>query len=507
MRKSALWPSLMILLAFTAYSALFLVRLEMQGPKDGGADRKIFISEILDTAKSRVAEHQINWLPSAASAFPDVDEYKFELKWPEFEMPEISWPRITLPEFNVRLPKIDWPEISLPEIETPKIEMPEIKVPEINWPSISLPVFDLKFTLSDFRIPEINLPDVGMPSVYLPELHIPDIRPVVSNWATDKEFDLAIIDLGVIEGGIRQIVMWDHRVSVIVNAKFAGLIGRPVSAQHLSNIEPASGLNIETVSTADLDLQAVTDESSERVSYPVEDPRITAEAVLVPKRSTVISSSRDGQIRQINFDNGDLFKKGDVLIEYECSDLEAQLAAILSEETLSRQKALSSMKLLKLEIMSDIENLTLETEQKKAEAERKSLQQRLSSCTIKADYDGRVTNRLANPGEYTRTDRVLMEVASLETLEAEFILPSRWLRWVNTGAPVIINIYETGKRYDAVINRIHGEIDPISRSIQMSAELGKYEAPLLPGMSGEVTVDVRAVRELGIQGFLETGGL
>ena len=160
-------------------------------------------------------------------------------------------------------------------------------------------------------------------------------------------------------------------------------------------------------------------------------------------------------------------------------------------------------KLLNLDIISDIDHLGIKTEDIKAAGQAKIIESRMEQCYIRAAYDGRVTNRLANPHEYTRSDRVLMEVASLDDLEIEFLLPSRWLRWVNVGAPLTLNIEETGETYSAVIERIHGEVDPVSQSIQISAKLDTYESPLLPGMSGNVHLDITAIRNAGIKGFLE----
>lgn len=228
------------------------------------------------------------------------------------------------------------------------------------------------------------------------------------------------------------------------------------------------------------------------------------ETILVPKKNTVISSSRDGKIRSINVNNGDLFQKGDTLIQYDCRDVEAEIIATRSEASLSKKKALRSAKLFKLEIISDVENIELDTEQKKAEANFRALEQRLDSCSIKAEYNGRVTNRLANPGEYTRTDRVLMEVASLDDLNAEFLMPSIWLRWVNVGAPVTIKLHETGESYEADIIRFYGEVDPASQSIQVTARLKTYDVPLLPGMSGVVAVNKDKIMAMDMTGYLQT---
>ena len=159
--------------------------------------------------------------------------------------------------------------------------------------------------------------------------------------------------------------------------------------------------------------------------------------------------------------------------------------------------------MFKLDVISDLDRLGILSESEKASAREKLYKARLDHCTIRAGFDGRVTNRLANPGEYTRTDRVLMEVASREPLQAEFLVPSKWLRWIDVGAPLNITITETGNTYEAEIIRIYGEVDPVSQSIQVVARLKDYNDRLLPGMSGQAMLDIDAIRGAGVSGFLE----
>lgn len=234
-----------------------------------------------------------------------------------------------------------------------------------------------------------------------------------------------------------------------------------------------------------------------------EQPSLNVEAVLVPRQITVISSSQDGRIADIPVGHGDTFKKGDLLIAYDCADLEAEADIVRMQQDLTRRKVEGSDKLFKLDIISDLDRIGAQVEDKQAMAKAKLYEARLTDCQIRAGFDGRVTNRLANPGEYTRTDRVLLEVASNEPLQAEFLVPSKWLRWVNTGAPVSITIGETDQTYTAKIQRIHGEVDPVSQSIQMIATLDPYNDPLLPGMSGQATIDVNSIRSAGVRGYLE----
>ncbi len=105
-------------------------------------------------------------------------------------------------------------------------------------------------------------------------------------------------------------------------------------------------------------------------------------------------------------------------------------------------------------------------------------------CTIRAPFNGRVTDKVANTHEAARSGRVLMEVISNEPLQAELLVPSIWLRWLNVGTDLKIAVHETGRSYNATIKRIHGKIDPVAQTAYVVAEVTKYEEELLPGMSG-----------------------
>lgn len=236
--------------------------------------------------------------------------------------------------------------------------------------------------------------------------------------------------------------------------------------------------------------------------WPVEENSITVDGVLVPQKETVVSSSRDGKIINIPLENGDRFKKNDVLVRYDCADLEAEAEMAGMQKKLTETKSKSVDQLFKLDIISDVERLNVETEDKQVAAKVKMYEAQLESCVIRAEFNGIVTKRLANEGEYTRTDRVLMEVASSDPLNIEFLLPSKWLRWVGVGAPLEITVNETGETYKAKVVRIFGAIDPVSQSIQIRAALDPYQGVLLSGMSGKVTLDVLAIRNEGIAGYL-----
>lgn len=349
-----------------------------------------------------------------------------------------------------------------------------------------------------FAIPRVNLPGLSFPRWKMPKVKwaLPNLRQSPVFEQGPAVVCLVLVVMVGLTGAAKSKTDYTQLFSAdrfpfftappIESEKFAGL--------ELAQYEPAAG--------DPFDLAALDTQTSAQ-GYAVEENTLNVEGVLVPQKSTVISSSRDGKIQKIHFDDGDIFAAGDVLIEYACEDLRAEMAAVDAENNLSTQKGARGEKLFKLEIISDIERLDLQNEATKTKARKAILEARMENCEIRAAYDGRVVNRLANDNEYTRTDRVLMEVGSLDDLEVEFLVPSKWLRWVNVGAPLSLTLFETGREYTARISRIHGEVDPVSQSIQMTAALDQYDDPLLPGMSGDILIDISEIRDAGVQGYLE----
>ncbi len=278
----------------------------------------------------------------------------------------------------------------------------------------------------------------------------------------------------------------------------------------VAQIEPAAGgdtdlLTIEKIqrTVPEVELGKDTDSPKKIYRFPLEERELRTDAVLVPVQKAVISSSRDGKIKQIYVHDGDSFKRGDVLLEYVCADVKGEQRINKVQKNIADTRTEGSFRLLKLGLISDLEKLEMDAEQIQANAQSEVLEARMDDCRIKAPFDGRVTNRLANPNEYTRTDRVLIEIADATSMNTEFVVPSRWLRWINVNAPLTVYLDDMDTAYKGEIIRIHGEVDPVSETVQVVARIDKQGDYLYPGMSGTVTLDAKEIRNQDIAGILE----
>ncbi len=226
------------------------------------------------------------------------------------------------------------------------------------------------------------------------------------------------------------------------------------------------------------------------------------QAILSATKSVVISGTMDGSLIKLPFENGDLFNKGDILAEYNCKFERARADEIKARIRLSDRQLKAYERLRKLDAVAEVEYLSVLERNAQDKAQLKQSQAVSSRCVVRAPFDGRVKDKRASNFEAVRSGRVLMEIISRDPLQAELLVPSFWLRWINVDSPLYIDIKESDKSYPAKIVRVHGQVDPVTQTAHVVAQIDGYKEELLPGMSGLATFqDPGEEKPLGFLGM------
>jgi membrane fusion protein, multidrug efflux system len=211
-------------------------------------------------------------------------------------------------------------------------------------------------------------------------------------------------------------------------------------------------------------------------------------AQLTPRDYTTLASEIAARIDRIAARAGEHFKKGDVLVTFDCVAQRAQAAkarAVLfaAEKTYAvnrRLAALKSVGQLELDVsLAEIE---------KAKADEAISDAAVSKCSIAAPFSGVAIEQKAREFQYTTPGQPLLEVLDDRNLEVEFIAPSRWLPWLKPGYRFSIRIDETGKSYPAHITALGARVDPVSQSIKITGIFNEASPELISGMSGRIEI-------------------
>jgi membrane fusion protein, multidrug efflux system len=197
-----------------------------------------------------------------------------------------------------------------------------------------------------------------------------------------------------------------------------------------------------------------------------------------------ISTELATRVSATHFKEGQAFKKGDRILEFDCRRQRAALAAAEAQQ-LEMQLTLDKFRLLQR--AQSVGKNDLEVAQArvaKATAESDGLRSPLDQCVVLAPFDGRIVELSLQKYEAAQPGKPFLAIASTGSPEIDLIVPSAWARWIKAGVPFQFFVDELGIAFDAEVTRIGAAVDPISQTIKLAAVFKRDESGVLPGMSG-----------------------
>lgn len=207
---------------------------------------------------------------------------------------------------------------------------------------------------------------------------------------------------------------------------------------------------------------------------------------LVSQHDVMISSEVEGKIAQLPLKEGDAFKRGQLLVGFDCDLYAAQLRKVEAAADAAAKAYAVNQKLSALHSVGELDVEEASARAKEADAEAAYVRMTVSRCQVTAPFSGRVSKRVVAQYEYVQAGKPLLQIVDTEDLELKLIVPSRWLTWLRVGTALQAHIDDLNADYKANIVRIGARVDPVSQTLEVSARIKGHHAELLPGMSGWV---------------------
>tara|TARA_B100000575_G_scaffold84718_1_gene66896 strand:- start:3583 stop:4293 length:711 start_codon:yes stop_codon:yes gene_type:complete len=212
----------------------------------------------------------------------------------------------------------------------------------------------------------------------------------------------------------------------------------------------------------------------------------TARALVSATEKVSISSEISARVEKINFLLGDSFSKGDVLISFDCKLYKAQYDVIQSNYDSAKIQLENDKQLLEMRSIGKLQYQLSVSALNRAKAELQISGLNVERCEVIAPYNGKVMDVYTSVFSTIQERQPLMDIVGDGLLEAEVIVPSKWLKWLKNGHEVEIQIDETGDILDAKIISLGAAVDAISQTIELKAQFNEKYDGLIPGMSGIV---------------------
>ena len=229
---------------------------------------------------------------------------------------------------------------------------------------------------------------------------------------------------------------------------------------------------------------AVPAHSASPVTSALEQRDIRAQ--LAPRRYTTLGAEIGAKVQRLPVVEGGSFRQGQLLVQFDCSLQQAQLNKAQAGVDATEKTWRANQRLAELNSVGKIELDTSQAEWNKARAELAANRSVLGKCQISAPYAGRIAEQKIREQQYAQAGQPLLEIIDDSVLELEFLVPSRWLSWLQQGTAFEVRIDETGKTYPAKVQRLAARVDPVSQSIKVNAAIHGKFPELIAGMSGQV---------------------
>jgi membrane fusion protein (multidrug efflux system) len=226
--------------------------------------------------------------------------------------------------------------------------------------------------------------------------------------------------------------------------------------------------------------EAVTTITAQREEWPA-----TLEAIgtVAAVQGVTVSADLPGVVDRIAFESGKPVKEGDILVQLDTRQEQAQLAAAEAQLELSRVTLDRMKSLVEQDAVSRAEFDTAAAGNKQAEAKIREIRATIERKTIRAPFSGVLGIRAVNLGQYLNGGDPVVPLQSLNPIYVNFAIPQQDASQIHLGRNVHITAGDLGNvSFNGRISAVDSVVDSTTRNVMVQATLSNPGGRLRPGM-------------------------
>lgn len=221
-----------------------------------------------------------------------------------------------------------------------------------------------------------------------------------------------------------------------------------------------------------------------------------------PKEEMTIVTPTGGDIKEVYFKNGDIVKKGEVIVEIFNADVEAnyyeaQGQMLKAKSTYSTEKISFEkyQKLYKKEIISEEDYLNVKNRYETAQGELKIAEGQF--LRAKDDYvrlkvvskiDGVVTDLFVKKYERIEGGKEIVTVVDSSKMEVDIAVAGSDIKYSKLGNKAEVYIEELGEKREGIISEINLSSDSDSKKYSLRLLVENKDNKILKGMYAKVNL-------------------
>ena len=213
-------------------------------------------------------------------------------------------------------------------------------------------------------------------------------------------------------------------------------------------------------------------------------------------QGVTVSADLPGVVARIAFESGASVGEGDLLVQLDTRQEQAQLAAVEAARDLASLNFERMSSLVNEGAITRAEYDRAAAEQKETAARVEEIHAVIARRTIRAPFSGILGLRQVNLGQYLSPGDPIVPLQSLDPIYVNFGVPQQDSARMAIGRNVRITMEDQASAVVGRITAINSVVDEETRNIQVQATLPNPKNTLRPGMFVQTVVAVGASSEV-----------
>jgi membrane fusion protein (multidrug efflux system) len=203
----------------------------------------------------------------------------------------------------------------------------------------------------------------------------------------------------------------------------------------------------------------------------------------VANESVEITATVTDRVTAISCEEGELARAGQVLVQLDTAEEEAELAEAVANLDDQRRQLSRLDALVATNSASRAQRDELRARVEAAQARVQGVRARIADRTIVAPFTGLVGLREVSQGALVTAGGRITTLDEIEPLRLDFSIPENFLSSLHPGAVVRARTVAYPDRdFRGLVAHISPRVDPLTRSVAVRAELPNEARLLRPGM-------------------------
>jgi len=210
---------------------------------------------------------------------------------------------------------------------------------------------------------------------------------------------------------------------------------------------------------------------------------LSAIGTVAAVQGVTVSADLPGIIERIAFDSGKTVQAGEMLVQLDTRQEQAQLTAAEAQRDLARLNLDRMTDLYRQGITSQSDFDRSAAEHKQAEARVGEIRATIDRKKIRAPFTGLLGIRQVNLGQYLKGGDPVVPLQSLQPIYVNFTVPQQEVGKARVGGGVRVSFQGmTGSDLAGTISAVDSVVDQATRNVQVQATFTNADGRLHPGM-------------------------